>query len=101
MVYILIYEYICIDFNVHRQNVPRQNVPMDKTSQDKASSDIKSQGQNVLKHKVPGTKRPKRQNVPSTKCPKEKTSQETKRPTLISKLSKTHFCVRKLATYVK
>ena len=36
--------------------------------------------QNILRHKVPRTKHPKRQNVPRTKCPKDKTSQGTKRP---------------------
>ena len=56
--------------SVHRQNVPRQNVPSGKTSQDKTFQDIRSQGQNV---------------------PRDKTSQGTKRPTLITKFSKTNF----------
>ena len=45
-------------------SVPRRNVPR----------------QNLLRHKVPRTKGPKRQNVPWTKCPKDKTSQGTKCP---------------------
>ena len=54
-------------------NVPRHNVPRDITSQDETSQDIRFQGQ----------------NVPRTKHPKG-----TKRPTLITKFSKTNFVLK-------
>ena len=58
--------------------------------------------QNVPRHKVPGTKHPKGKKVPGTKrhrdktsqgqnVPRNKTYQGTKRPTLITKFSKTNF----------